>query len=85
MVFIKTILQQKHFILSWDPIKIDFSPIIGGLTGVSVFAMSENMGVNHAFCLEPQFLPDSANRPEFPSTLLKSGEHFHKYAEYRFF
>ena len=45
MVFIKTILQQKHFILSWDPIKIDFSPVIGGLPGVSVFAMSENMGM----------------------------------------
>ena len=39
------ILQQKHFILSWDPIKIDFSPVIGGLPGVSVFAMSENMGM----------------------------------------
>ena len=38
-------LQQKHFILSWDPIKIDFSPVIGGLPGVSVFAMSENMGM----------------------------------------
>ena len=45
MVFIKTILQQKHFILSWDPIKIDFSPVIGGLPGVSVFAISENMGM----------------------------------------
>lgn len=31
MPFIETILQQKHFILSWDPIKIDLSPVIGGL------------------------------------------------------
>lgn len=37
MVFIKTILQQKHFILSWDPIETDFGPI--------VFAISENMAV----------------------------------------
>lgn len=29
--FIETILQQKHFMLSWDSIKIDFSPLIGGL------------------------------------------------------
>ena len=51
----------------------------------SGYAMSEKMGVNHGFCLEPQFYPDSANRPEFPSTFLKAGDKFHKYAEYRFF
>ena len=51
----------------------------------SGYAMSEKMGINHGFCLEPQFYPDSANRPEFPSTLLKAGENFHKFAEYRFF
>ena len=43
MVFLETILQQKHFILSWDPIKIDFGPVIGELPGVSVLAISENM------------------------------------------
>ena len=51
----------------------------------SGYAMSEKMGINHGFCLEPQFYPDSANRPEFPSTLLKAGQRFHKFAEYRFF
>ncbi|MFA7288167.1 MAG: aldose epimerase family protein [Melioribacteraceae bacterium] len=30
------------------------------------------------FCLEPQFYPDSPNRPEFPSTLLKPGEKYHQ-------
>ena len=34
--------------------------------------------------LEPEFYPDSPNHPEFPSSLLRKGEHFHKYAEYRF-
>ena len=34
--------------------------------------------------LEPEFYPDSPNHPEFPSPLLRKGEHFHKYAEYRF-
>ena len=43
MVFLETILQQKHFILSWDPIKIDFGPVIGEFPGVSVVAISENM------------------------------------------
>lgn len=39
--FIGTILQQKHFILSWDPIKIDFSHLIGGLPHRSPFDASE--------------------------------------------
>lgn len=45
MAFIKTILQQKHFILSWDPIKIDFGPVIGRLPCCSVFATSEDMSM----------------------------------------
>lgn len=40
---------------------------------------------NQGFCLEPEFLPDSPNRPEFPSTVLRPGDHFQKYVEYRFF
>lgn len=35
--FIETILQQKHFILSWDPVKIDFGHLIGGLPRRSGF------------------------------------------------
>ena len=35
--------------------------------------------------LEPEFCPDSPNRPEFPSTVLKAGEKFRKYMEYKFF
>ena len=34
--------------------------------------------------IEPEFYPDSPNQPQFPSTLLKAGEHFHRWAEYRF-
>lgn len=37
-----------------------------------------------ALALEPEFYPDSPNHPEFPSTLLKKGERFHRYIEYRF-
>ncbi len=39
---------------------------------------------NAALALEPEFYPDSPNHPEYPSTLLRPGEHFHKYIEYRF-
>lgn len=40
--------------------------------------------VNGAIALEPEFYPDSPNHPEFPSTLLRAGEKFRRWAEYRF-
>jgi len=30
-----------------------------------------------AFCLETQHFPDSVNHPNFPTTILRPGEHFH--------
>lgn len=39
---------------------------------------------NQGFALEPQFVPDSPNRPEFPSPVLRRGEKFHRFAEYSF-
>lgn len=36
------------------------------------------------FCLETQHVPDSVNRPEFPSTLLRPGDVFLSTTEYRF-
>ena len=41
-------------------------------------------GPNAGLALEPEFLPDSPNHPDFPSILLRAGEHFHRWAEYRF-
>lgn len=35
--------------------------------------------------IEPEFFPDSPNHPNFPSTMLRPGEKFRRYAEYRFF
>lgn len=36
------------------------------------------------FCLETQHLPDSVNRPEFPSIILRPGQTFRSVTEYRF-
>ncbi len=36
------------------------------------------------FCLETQHFPDSVNRPEFPSTLVRPGEMFGSTTEFRF-
>jgi aldose 1-epimerase len=38
----------------------------------------------YAFCLETQHFPDSPNHPDFPSTVLKPGAHFHSKTIYRF-
>ena len=46
--------------------------------------LPESFGVNKGFCIEPEFYPDSPNNPHFPSALLKKGEEFHKFAEFRF-
>ncbi|MGH7967909.1 MAG: hypothetical protein ACREIC_04195 [Limisphaerales bacterium] len=37
-----------------------------------------------AFCMEPQHFPDSPNKPEFPSVVLKPGETYHNLIVYRF-
>ncbi len=44
-------------------------------------------GIQHhydAFCLETQHYPDSPNKPQFPSTLLKEGETFQSTTIYKF-
>jgi aldose 1-epimerase len=39
---------------------------------------------HRGFCLEPQHFPDSPNRPEFPSTLLRPGERYRTMTCYLF-
>jgi aldose 1-epimerase len=39
---------------------------------------------HEAFCLETQHYPDSPNKPEFPSTLLRPGETYRSTTEHRF-
>ncbi len=34
--------------------------------------------------LEPEMFPDSPNRPDFPSPVLRRGKHFYRFAEYCF-
>jgi len=41
-------------------------------------------GAFGGFALEPEFCPDSPNRPEFASPVLRAGEHFHKFIRYQF-
>jgi aldose 1-epimerase len=38
----------------------------------------------YGFCLETQHYPDSPNRPEFPSTVLRKGARFRSTTVYKF-
>lgn len=44
------------------------------IDGGGVFANGETPASHAGVCLETQFLPDSPNKPGFPSTLLRAGE-----------
>ncbi|RAK58215.1 galactose-1-epimerase [Phenylobacterium deserti] len=41
-------------------------------------------GPEHGFCLEPQHYPDSPNKPQFPTTVLRPGQTFRWRGEFRF-
>ena len=41
-------------------------------------------GPRAGLCLETQHFPDSPNKPDFPSTVLKPGQQFHSATVYRF-
>jgi aldose 1-epimerase len=51
---------------------------LGGGTGEGGFKQHEG------FCLETQHYPDSPNRPNFPSTVLRPGQTFRSTTEHRF-
>lgn len=52
----------------------------GTLTGKS----GKVYGKRAAFCLETQHFPDSPNKPEFPTTVLRPGERYRTTTIYRF-
>lgn len=52
----------------------------GSITGKDGHVYSRRFG----FCLETQHFPDSPNKPQFPSTLLRPGETYRSTSVYRF-
>ena len=53
---------------------------LNGEKGKGGAAMTKYKG----FCLETQFCPDSPNKPQFPSCVLKKGEEYHHVTVYQF-
>ena len=63
--------------------------LYGPLTGIGMEVRSDQpamqlFNTSSEICLETQHFPDSPNRPEFPSTVLKVGEIFRTRTEYCF-
>lgn len=57
------------------------------LPGLQVYTgtgLHAPFGPYGALALEPESYPDSPNRPDFPSTVLRKGEHYHRWASYTF-
>ncbi|WP_328917216.1 MULTISPECIES: aldose epimerase family protein [unclassified Streptomyces] len=55
-----------------------------GLEGAPAGPDGHRQDAHSAICLETQHLPDSPNRPEYPSTVLRPGEVFRSRTEFRF-
>lgn len=63
-------------------------PAMQFYTGVSLTGETGKGGVpidkNTGFCFETHFFPDSPNKPQFPSCVLKAGDEYHHVTVYRF-
>ena len=61
-------------------VRSDF-PAIQVYTGAF---LDGGLRANAGIALEPEYYPDSPNKPDFPNALLKAGETFSKFIEYTF-
>ena len=78
----------------WSPDTGICMTVLTTMPGIQLYtggAMSSRRGKNGAalapgagLCLETQFYPDSPNRPEFPSALLRAGERYEHTTIWRF-
>ncbi|MYM66809.1 galactose-1-epimerase [Pseudoduganella sp. FT55W] len=56
----------------------------GNFLGDSIKGKGRIYGYRSGICLEPQHFPDSPNRPDFPSTILRPGEEYTTVMAYKF-
>ncbi|UCH15820.1 MAG: galactose-1-epimerase, partial [Bacteroidales bacterium] len=54
------------------------------LDGSFTNAGGEILNKHYGFCLEAQHYPDSPNKPQFPSVILKPGEKYYQLTVYKF-
>lgn len=71
-----------------DPVSGRTMEIATTKPGVQVFTANHFKDNPHprwgGICFETQFYPDTPNRPDFPSSVLRPGEQYHHTTEFRF-
>ncbi|MBS02352.1 MAG: galactose-1-epimerase [Gammaproteobacteria bacterium] len=68
-------------------VRVPGGPVLEVFTtepGLQVYTANHLSPVGQAVCLETQHLPDSPNRPDYPSTTLRPGEVFRSSTTFRF-
>lgn len=79
------ILSDAHACtVSHADVSLDITTDFPALQVYTAISMSAPHSNNCGLALEPEAYPDSPNHPDFPSTVLRAGEEYHKYAEYKF-
>lgn len=79
------VLNNTHACtVSHDGICLDVYTDFPALQVYTASAISAPHSKNCGLALEPEAYPDSPNKPHFPSVVLRAGEEYHRYAEYKF-
>lgn len=79
------VLEGEHALTAqWKDIQMKLYTDYPGLQLYTGDFLKDGFEKNQGFACEPEFFPDSPNRPEFPSPILKKGEKYSKYCLYEF-
>ena len=76
--------EGKAAVCEKDGARMTIATDMPGLQLYTGQGLPENLGAYCGFALEPAIHPNSPNRPDFPSPVLKRGDHYHKYIDYTF-
>lgn len=79
------VLDNEHACtVEYGDIRMDLYTDFPAVQLYTASALGAPHGKNAGLAIEPEFYPDSPNHPDFPSTVLKAGERFSRYAEFAF-
>ena len=67
-----------------DGVRLEVSTNFPAIQVYTAISMTPPHWKNCGLAIEPEAYPDSMNHAEFPSVVLRAGEEYHRWAEYRF-
>lgn len=81
---IKPDIENIAAVLSSNEVSLTIRTDQPGIQFCTASFLSGDFKPFQGVCLEAQNYPDAINNPDFPSALLKAGEHYHKLVSYQF-